>query len=46
MERRFHSVEMNGSGCKGIVVVEGGKVIQDGPRDAVLQSLQRPRAAA
>ena len=29
-----------------IVVVEGGKVIQDGPRDAVLQSLARPRVAA
>jgi len=29
-----------------IVIVEGGKVVQDGPRDAVLQSLQRPRAAA
>ena len=29
-----------------IVVVEAGKVVQDGPRDAVLQSLQRPRAAA
>jgi ATP-binding cassette subfamily C protein LapB len=28
-----------------IVIIEGGKVIQDGPRDAVLQSLQRPRAA-
>lgn len=29
-----------------IVVVEGGKVVQDGPRDAVLQALQRPRTAA
>ena len=29
-----------------IVIVEGGKVVQDGPRDAVLQALQRPRAAA
>lgn len=29
-----------------IVVVEGGKVTQDGPRDTVLQALQRPRAAA
>jgi ATP-binding cassette subfamily C protein LapB len=29
-----------------IVVVEGGRVVQDGPRDTVLQSLQRPRAAA
>jgi ATP-binding cassette subfamily C protein LapB len=29
-----------------IVIVEGGKVVQDGPRDIVLQSLQRPRAAA
>jgi ATP-binding cassette subfamily C protein LapB len=26
-----------------IVVVEGGKVVQDGPRDAVLQALARPR---
>jgi ATP-binding cassette subfamily C protein LapB len=29
-----------------VVVVEGGRVVQDGPRDAVLQALQRPRAAA
>ena len=29
-----------------IVIVEGGKVVQDGPRDAVIQSLQRPRAVA
>lgn len=29
-----------------VVVVEAGKVVQDGPRDAVLQALQRPRAAA
>ncbi len=29
-----------------IVVIEGGRVIQDGPRDAVLQSLARPRVAA
>ena len=29
-----------------IVVVEAGRVVQDGPRDAVLQELQRPRAAA
>jgi ATP-binding cassette subfamily C protein LapB len=29
-----------------IVVVEAGKVVQDGPRDAVLQALQRPRTAA
>jgi ATP-binding cassette subfamily C protein LapB len=29
-----------------IVVVEAGRVVQDGPRDAVLQALQRPRAAA
>ena len=29
-----------------IVVIEGGKVINDGPRDAILQQLQRPRAAA
>jgi ATP-binding cassette subfamily C protein LapB len=29
-----------------IVVVEGGKVVQDGPRDAILQALARPRAAA
>ena len=28
-----------------IVVVEGGKILQDGPRDAVLQALSRPRAA-
>ena len=29
-----------------IVVVENGRVVQDGPRDAVLKELQRPRAAA
>ena len=29
-----------------IIVVEAGKVVQDGPRDAVLQALQRPRNAA
>ena len=29
-----------------VIVVDNGKVIQDGPRDAVLQALQRPRAAA
>lgn len=29
-----------------IVVIDGGRVVQDGPRDAVLQELQRPRAAA
>jgi ATP-binding cassette subfamily C protein LapB len=29
-----------------IIVVEAGKVVQDGPRDAVLQALQRPRTAA
>jgi ATP-binding cassette subfamily C protein LapB len=29
-----------------IVVIEAGRVVQDGPRDAVLQVLQRPRAAA
>jgi ATP-binding cassette subfamily C protein LapB len=29
-----------------IVVVEGGRVVQDGPRDQVLQALQRPRAVA
>ena len=29
-----------------IVVVEGGRVVQDGPRDAVLKELQRPRAVA
>ena len=29
-----------------IVVVENGRVVQDGPRDAVLKDLQRPRAAA
>jgi ATP-binding cassette, subfamily C, bacterial LapB len=28
-----------------VVVVEAGRVIQDGPRDTVLQTLQRPRAA-
>lgn len=28
-----------------IVVIESGKVVQDGPRDAVLQALQQPRAA-
>ena len=28
-----------------IVVIDGGKVVQDGPRDAVLQTLQRPRPA-
>ncbi|WP_315761083.1 type I secretion system permease/ATPase [Sphingomonas sp. Y38-1Y] len=29
-----------------IAIVEGGKVIADGPRDAILQQLNRPRAAA
>ncbi len=29
-----------------IAVVEGGKVVADGPRDAILQQLNRPRAAA
>jgi ATP-binding cassette subfamily C protein LapB len=29
-----------------IVVIDGGKVVNDGPRDIVLQQLQRPRAAA
>jgi ATP-binding cassette subfamily C protein LapB len=29
-----------------IIVIDGGKVVNDGPRDAVLQQLQRPRAAA
>jgi len=29
-----------------IVVVEAGRVVQDGPRDQVLQALQRPRAVA
>ncbi|MEP9401707.1 ATP-binding cassette domain-containing protein [Sphingomonas silueang] len=29
-----------------IVVVEHGRIVQDGPRDAVLKELQRPRAAA
>jgi ATP-binding cassette, subfamily C, bacterial LapB len=29
-----------------IVVVENGRVVQDGPRDAVLKELQRPRAVA
>jgi ATP-binding cassette subfamily C protein LapB len=29
-----------------IVIVEGGKIISDGPRDQVLAQLQRPRAAA
>ncbi|WP_242098674.1 type I secretion system permease/ATPase [Sphingomonas sp. CROZ-RG-20F-R02-07] len=29
-----------------IVVIDGGKVVNDGPRDVVLQQLQRPRAAA
>ena len=29
-----------------IVILQDGKVIQDGPRDAVLKSLQRPQAAA
>jgi ATP-binding cassette subfamily C protein LapB len=29
-----------------IVVVENGRVVQDGPRDAILKELQRPRAAA
>ncbi|TKD51217.1 type I secretion system permease/ATPase [Sphingomonas baiyangensis] len=29
-----------------VVIVEGGKIIADGPRDQVLQQLQRPRAAA
>ncbi len=29
-----------------IVLVENGRVVQDGPRDVVLKELQRPRAAA
>ena len=29
-----------------IVIVEGGKIVSDGPRDQVLAQLQRPRAAA
>ncbi len=29
-----------------IAVVEGGKVVADGPRDVILQQLNRPRAAA
>lgn len=29
-----------------IIVVDSGRVVQDGPRDAILQALQRPRAAA
>jgi ATP-binding cassette subfamily C protein LapB len=29
-----------------IVVVENGRVVQDGPRDTVLKDLQRPRVAA
>ncbi len=29
-----------------IVVIDAGKVVNDGPRDAVLQQLQRPRAVA
>jgi ATP-binding cassette subfamily C protein LapB len=29
-----------------VVVLDAGKVVQDGPRDTVLQALQRPRAAA
>ena len=29
-----------------VVVVEAGRVVQDGPRDTVLQALQRPRAAS
>lgn len=29
-----------------IVVVENGRVVQDGPRDAILKELQRPRVAA
>ena len=28
-----------------VVLIEAGKVVRDGPRDAVLQSLQRPQAA-
>lgn len=29
-----------------VVVIDSGKVVQDGPRDAIMQLLQRPRAAA
>ena len=29
-----------------IVMVENGRVVQDGPRDAILKELQRPRVAA
>lgn len=29
-----------------IVIVENGRVVQDGPRDAILKDLQRPRAVA
>lgn len=29
-----------------IAIVEGGKVVADGPRDVILQQLNRPRAAA
>ena len=29
-----------------IIVVDSGRVVQDGPRDVILQALQRPRAAA
>ena len=29
-----------------LVVIEGGKIVQDGPRDQVLQALQGPRKAA
>lgn len=28
-----------------VVLIDGGKVVRDGPRDAVLHSLQRPKAA-
>lgn len=29
-----------------VVVIDGGKVVQDGPRDTIMQLLQRPRAVA
>ena len=29
-----------------IVVIDAGRVVNDGPRDQVLQQLQRPRAVA
>jgi ATP-binding cassette subfamily C protein LapB len=32
--------------CDRIIIIEGGRVQADGPRDQVLAALQRPRAAA